>query len=191
MMISAYDPCPCKSGKKFKYCCHTILKEKNSSELIKATHMWPIYKCWSLFEASKCHKVSVFVVRTIPNGNYILGSYLLDLLCLGIKDTFLAINLSKATLSKYEVLDERITKEFISYQDARSLILGSLAFAKKHGFAPHDNWEESKCMIEPNDPYEAKFTFGLNGNSLYIPSVHDVGFEQTPDGKRVIIEYTQ
>lgn len=102
----------------------------------------------------------------------------------------MAINLSKSNLTKYELFDERITKELISYQDARSLILGSLAFAKKHGFAPHDNWEESKCMIEPNDPYEAKFTFGLNGKSLYIPSLHDMGFEQTPNGKKVIIEYT-
>ena len=190
MMISAYDPCPCKSGKKFKYCCQIILKEKNSSELIKVTNKWPVCNCWRLYEASQCHKVTVFVVRTIPNGNYILGSYLLDLLSLGIKDTFLAINLSKSNLTKYELFDERISKELISYQDARSLILGSLAFAKKHGFAPHDNWEDSKCMIEPNDPYEAKFTFGLKGKSFYIPSIHDVGFEQTPNGKKVIIEYT-
>lgn len=189
-MISAYDSCSCKSGKKFKYCCHSILKEKNSSEFIKAVNKWPVYKCWSLTEASKCHKVTIFVVRTLSNGNYILGSYLLDLLSLGIKDTFLAVNLSKSDLTKYELFDERLTEELISYQDARSLILGSLAFAKKHGYAPNDDWEESKCMIEPNDPYEEKFTFGFNGKSLYIPSLHDVGFEQTPNGKKVIIKYT-
>lgn len=190
-MISTYDPCPCKSGKKFKFCCQNIFKKKSSNELIKAAaNKWPVLKCWSLYEASKSYKVTVFVVRTVPNGHYILGSYLLDLLSLGIKDTFLKINLSKSNLTQYELIDERITKELISYQDARSLILGSLAFAKKHGYAPHDDWEESKCMIEPNDPYEAKFTFGLNGQSLYIPSVHDMGFEQTPNGKKVIIEYT-
>ena len=189
-MISVYDPCPCKSGKKIKYCCHNILKEKVYSEILKAVNKWPLYKCWILYEGNKCHKVTVFVVRTIPNGNFILGSYLLDLLSLGIKDTFLAVNLSKSNLTKYESFDEKITEELISYQDARSLILGSLAFAKKHGFAPHDDWEESKCMIESNEPYEAKFTFGFNGESLYIPTVHDMGFEQTPNGKKIIIEYT-
>ena len=175
-MISAYDPCPCKSGKKFKFCCHTILTKKNSGELIKVATNWPVYNCWNCYETGYSYKVTVFVVRAIPNGNYILGCYLLDLLSIGIKDTFMAKNLSKSSLSKYDVDDERITKEFLSYQDARSLILGSLDFGKEHGYSPHEDWEETKCMIEPNDPYEAKFTFGINGKSLYIPTSHDRGF---------------
>jgi hypothetical protein len=189
-MISAYDPCPCKSGKKYKFCCDKIVKEKTLRGLVEFINKWPVYKCWKTYEACKSHKVSVFVVRTIPNGNYILGCYLLDLLCLGVKDTFSAIDISLSDISRYDVADARITKEIISYQDARSLILGSLAFAKKHGYAPHDDWEDSKCIIEFNSPYERKFTFGSNEESLYIPSIHDVGFEQTNNGKKVIIKYT-
>ncbi len=188
-MIPLYDPCSCKSGKKYKFCCYKIFIEKNSSEIIKVTSQWPVYQCWTLCEENKSHKITVFVAKTMPNGNYTVGSYLLDLLCLGLKDAFISVDISKSTLAKYEILNERITKEFISYQDARSLILGAIAFAKKNGYAPHEEWEESKCLIDPHEPYEVKFTFGFNGKAIYVPSINDAGFKETPNGKQVIMEY--
>ena len=33
-------------------------------------------------------------------------------------------------------------------------------FAKTYGFGSHAGWKKSKSIVEPDEPYEEKFTFG-------------------------------
>ncbi len=56
---------------------------------------------------------------------------------------------------------------------ARSLTLGSLAYAMNHRIAPAPDWEFAKYAIEPNRSFEDKFEFGCNGKPLYIDGPYD------------------
>ncbi len=45
----------------------------------------------------------------------------------------------------------------ISYQDARSLILGAIDYAKNLDMKPYAEWNKVKVSIEGDQPYENKF----------------------------------
>jgi len=46
-MNSLYDPCPCESGKKFKFCCFEAMRtnnhahlEKNNTKIARTIFLW-------------------------------------------------------------------------------------------------------------------------------------------------------
>ncbi|WP_153800722.1 hypothetical protein [Foetidibacter luteolus] len=48
----------------------------------------PIYRCYATQDWEATKMASVVVMRRHVNGNVTVGFYLVDLMCLGIKDTF-------------------------------------------------------------------------------------------------------
>lgn len=64
--------------------------------------------------------------------------------------------------------------EAIPYQDARSLILGAIDFAKAIHIAPDLSWQGiPSSFIEAHLTYEKKFSFGQEGKPFYVSGPHD------------------
>ena len=61
----------------------------------------------------------------------------------------------------------------ISYEDARSVILGAIEFASHFGFGPDESWTVSSGVVEPERLFNRKFKFGKDGQPLYIQGPHD------------------
>lgn len=62
----------------------------------------------------------------------------------------------------------------ISYQDARSLILGAIDFANAIEIAPHSSWNGiPSSFIEAHLAYEKKFSFGYEGKPHYVSGPND------------------
>jgi hypothetical protein len=61
----------------------------------------------------------------------------------------------------------------ISYEDARSLILGAIEYAQGIGFKPHADWKSAQFVVEGGRPFEPKFTFGKDGKPLYVQGPDD------------------
>ena len=61
----------------------------------------------------------------------------------------------------------------IDYEDARSIILGGIEYARKLGFSPNQDWKDSKHVVEPDRPFNKKFEFGRDGQPLYIQGPSD------------------
>ena len=59
------------------------------------------------------------------------------------------------------------------YEDARSVILGGIEYARNLDFEPNPDWKDSQYMIEPERPFNPKFKFGLHGKPMYISGPHD------------------
>lgn len=55
----------------------------------------------------------------------------------------------------------------ISYEDARSFILGAVDFAAEHGFKPDSDYALAKKLIEPHRPFEAKYEYGVGGKPFF------------------------
>ena len=55
----------------------------------------PIYKCLVNKDWDEARIAEIIVMRKHANGNVTAGVYLVDLLCLGIKDTFFFFNQAK------------------------------------------------------------------------------------------------
>ena len=170
-----YQACPCGSGKKYKFCCHAKQQSAGHEHpltLLKNAAQYPVCAC-RINESWQWEGLAtLIIVRQLPNSKVIFGSYLIDTLCLGLKNTFFNANV---TYSSIEALLSKSPVEMIAidYEDARSIIFGGIEYAAGLGFEPDSDWEECKHIVEPERPFEPKFEFGKNGQPLYMQGPND------------------
>ncbi len=175
--LQVYSTCPCGSGKQFKFCCHKSYKETGFIEPSPACHMLPVVGCKILKKWQEHGMSHVFVSRKYAEGLYILVGYLVDFWCLGVKDVLMKIEVTPREWEHFEgLLKENKNGPLVdvSYQDARSLILGAIDYAQSIGLPGYPNWAKlTSLFIEGNLPYEKKFTFGKDGVPFYMMGPHD------------------
>lgn len=171
-MSDIYLPCVCGSGKKFKFCCYGIQKKGDGIPASSECCKFPVHECKVLKNWEETGISPVYVSRELTKDSYVFISYLVDFWCLGLKDTILKFGVSKRDLSQaYSRSDDLVT---ISYQDARSLILGAMDFAKTIDIAPHSSWNGIPySFIEAHLAYEKQFSFGQEGRPHYISGPND------------------
>lgn len=171
-MSDIYAPYLCGSGKKFKFCCYGIQKKGGVIPATAECCKFPIHECKVLENWEETGISPVYVSRELTKDSYVFISYLVDFWCLGIKDTILKFGATKTDLAQiYSRSDELVT---ISYQDARSLILGAMDFAKTIDIAPHSSWNGiPSSFIEAHLAYEKKFSFGQEGRPHYVSGPND------------------
>jgi len=88
----SYGYCPCGSGNKYKFCCRKIprsgpLYREALARLLSDPSRLPVVSSW----LTACYKkpmglVMAVVVRSIPEGGFLIVSALVDRLFLGVKD---------------------------------------------------------------------------------------------------------
>lgn len=80
----------------------------------------------------------ILITRKHSNNNVTIGLYLVDLMCLGVKDTFYRFNISRLELD--EIKDTVFTDDLpmveISYALAHNIIWAAVDFAEEYGFKP-------------------------------------------------------
>ena len=173
-MIDPYDPCPCGSGKKTKFCCSLLLKKMKSSteELTQVPKRFPLHQCLIRSNWQEDGLAVILVTRQLPNLNFICGSYCVDTFCLGLKDTFLKFDIDSETL---EQIKDHASCDWTTcdYETARGIILGGIDYAAKFGFFPNPDWKLSKHLIEPEGSFQLSSEFGKDGQPFYIQGPHD------------------
>lgn len=173
-MADVYAPCLCGSGKKFKFCCYGIQKKRGVIPATAECSKFPIHECKVLENWEKTGISPVYVSRELTKDSYVFISYLVDFWCLGLKDTIIKFGITKRDLSQIYNRGDDHDFETISYQDARSLILGAIDFAKNIDIAPHSSWNGiPSSFIEAYLAYEKKFSFGYEGKPHYISGPSD------------------
>ena len=110
----------------------------------------PIYKCivnegW---ESSKM--VHAVIMRRHVTGNITMGYYLIDLMCLGIKDTFYEFNVSKS------YADERFNSAGfnlieVDYATFHNIIYAGHDFAMDYKIIPHKDFALTKFILEEDN----------------------------------------
>jgi hypothetical protein len=117
----------------------------------------------------------IFVTRWERN-TLIVGSYLVDYWCLGVKNCF---GPRKMDQHKYDQLVRQSYASFtqdsreITLEQAQSIIWGAVDYATGLGFSPHADFEAAKAhldqRIEPLQPIQ----FGREGKPCYVSGPHD------------------
>ena len=170
-IITPYDPCLCGSGKKLKFCCSGIGRESDLKELAHSLGKLPIHSCYIGENWKNVGITYIFIAKTLPSRKLVIGMYLVDIWCLGVKDAELRMNMDESYF--HSVVTRGRTKP-IEYEDARSIIFGGLAYAHNLDFAPHPDWHRAKALVEPDRSFEAKYTFGRDGSPFYCAGPYDV-----------------
>ena len=170
-----YQPCPCGSGRKYKFCCYAKGQQASNEHplaLIKKAAHYPVSQCAVNAGWQQQGMANIFVFRQLPNAKIMFGAYLVDLMLLGVKNTFFNVNLpAEAVQSTLNRADMPFGP--IDYEDARSVIFGGIEFARQHGFEPHHDWQHSRHIVEPDRPFQPRFSFGLDGEPTYMQGPND------------------
>lgn len=137
----------------------------------------PIGKCFINENWKEAGNSTVIVSRNHSNGNFTYGLFLVDLFCLGVKESLYYFN----EYSKFnEMIDDIKQNEDlveIDYPLAHNIIYGGVEYAASLGFKPHKSFDVSQYLLEEDDDRVEliDIEFGYNGQ----PAVF-VGKEKHP-----------
>jgi hypothetical protein len=144
--------------------------------LVKRAKECPIYECLISDDWENNGLVRILLSRRQPNSNLIIGVYLVDVYCLGLKNTFCNANIA---VEDYQALKEKMFQA-ASLIDchpglANRIIYGAIEYARKLGFEPQKDFSMSHFILDaPSDAdLSFKIEFGKDGKPLYVAGPDD------------------
>jgi hypothetical protein len=171
-MQEAYKPCECGSGKKFRFCCGAKSLRIDPVDLIKESAQFPLYECLEREDWEPDGLACFYISRQLTSSRFTSAIYLVDTFCLGLKNTMVFANINAKRAAEMKT-NSRFAWTACDYEDARSWILGGIAYAESLGFEPNVDWKDSQYLIEADKPFDDKFTFGKNGKPLFMNGPDD------------------
>lgn len=142
----------------------------------EAARKVPIDKCYATTDWPTSGMAQVVVTRKKKSGRYVVGVYLLDTFCLGLKNTLYIANAQEFEL---EELLEGINNrgQLVEECDptfAQNLVYGAIEYAEDLGFAPEKDFAVSEFILDPVEDIEfIDIEFGQNGKPYYIAGPYD------------------
>ena len=143
----------------------------------KKARSLPVYECRINEAWEDTQLVQLTVARSHINGNITACFYLIDLMCLGVKDTDYMFN---APIHAYREHMEKISNRMptidIAYELAHNIVFAGLEFADDYGFKPHKDFTSvTQYMLEEDtDDIELiDIECGVNGEPTYVRGPFD------------------
>ena len=107
----------------------------------------PIYKCFINRDWQSSKMANVIVMRRHVNGNVTVGIYLIDLLCLGVKDAHFLFNEPED-----KVLDLfKNSLQEVDYNLAHNIVYAGHDFAMEYDIQPHPDFKTVRYILEEDD----------------------------------------
>lgn len=106
-----------------------------------------IDKCYVNIGWEEARLADVVVTRRHTNGHLTAGVFLVDLLCLGIKDTFFFFNEYEEVLYEKLPVNSGMFQE-IDYSLAHNIIYAGHDFAMDYDIHPHKEFQATKYILE-------------------------------------------
>ena len=144
---------------------------------IRLARHYPFHEC--LINPSWKEKglATVVVSRRQPDGNLLFGLYLVDILCLGLKNTFCNADFSLQRYSTDLVQGMYRDEDPIecSRDMAHQIIYGAIDFARGFGFKANRDFDLSQYVLDEPDTLEdiPDIEFGRDGKPLFVAGPDD------------------
>lgn len=150
----------------------------------------------------------VIVTRKHTGGKISMAVYLVDIWCVGVKNSFYRLRLMDSEFENF-IYTYKIGLRECSYDEAHNWIYGAIAFAEEAGIKPDKSFNITQYMLEEDDDSIPliEYEYGKNGkhtlvihtrleasrylslleknlgkgNYDFILNVHDVDFEDDAD----------
>ena len=121
--------------------------------------------------------VQILLARQQPDGDICFGSYLVDMYCLGLKNTYANAGFSRTRYENeiHNKLFPEAETEACPVELAHQMIYASIEYAAQFGFTPEKDFALSQYLLAPRGELEEPYhlTFGKNGKPFYIAGPHD------------------
>lgn len=94
----------------------------------------------------------VLIIRKHSNGNFTFAGYWVDLLCLGVRDTFYEFNVSPEDLKGYlDANREEIEMNEVDYALVHNIILAGHEFAGEYHIPQHPDFDKTTQFVLEED----------------------------------------
>jgi hypothetical protein len=139
----------------------------------------PIYECWEskqLFKQDSDVGIgSVIITRRSGNGDILTGVFLIDVYCLGIKNSFVRLLSEEKYREMLEHMGGQEGLKFIHPSCAKKLIEQAGKYAGELGFSPDKDYRQAKKIFGDIDSAACprSFTLGKDGKPLYVAGPYD------------------
>ena len=144
--------------------------------LIKNAKSYPLHECLIDKEWQDRGLAQILLSRRQPNNKLIFGVYLVDIYCLGLKNTFCNANIS---LEEYQKLKLATFEETVlvpcSQGKVCKIIFGAIEYSRRLGFKPQKDFDLSQYVLEElqNNDCDLTLEFGKDGKPFYIAGPDD------------------
>jgi hypothetical protein len=129
---------------------------------------------------------NLFIARRAPDGSLVVGCFLLDVFCLGVKNALWQLTTDGA----YQESLERASQSGGNMKPVKQeyfakLIFDGVQYAESIGLAPHADYRNVKVLLGGIDTSlcDTEFEFGKDGRPLFISGPND-----TPAQERLIMQ---
>jgi len=159
----------------------TIQQESHLRYLSK----WPIVAAYAPLHPNDDLTLQyVLIVRQRPDGQYTVGSLLIDTLCLGVKDCFIKIIPSYQFVNMLEKIEEAMPMDVVPPSYVATFVHKAVEYAKNLGLNPRGDYQVLREFLDgvPLDE-SLTFTFGKDGKPIYIQGPQD-----SPEFSRKVID---
>jgi hypothetical protein len=149
------------------------------ASIVRRSREFPVLECLisKSWQKDDPGLVQVLLARKQPDGNICFGTYLVDKLCLGLKNTFANAGFSR-TRYENEVrapMSRRTVMVECPLELAHQMIYASIDYAAQFGFMPQRDFALSQYVLVPRGELEEPYqlTFGRDGKPFYMAGPHD------------------
>jgi hypothetical protein len=142
---------------------------------IEHAREYPLMGCWIMEGWKEGGLTPVVVARKQDEDKVIFGVFLVDYYCLGVKN---AICNGDFSLNRFSRELPGLLMEMPVPCDpglAHALIYGSIDYARKYGFEPHQDYKLASMVLDPpgTHAYEGELEFGHEGKPLFVSGPKD------------------
>lgn len=146
--------------------------------VIRRARDFPLVECWisADWQNETPGLVEIVVTREQSDGMLCFGMYLVDKLCLGLKNTFARANFTPAHYQhEIQTIFRDRTPKACPPELAYQMIYDAIDYAAQFGFEPQKDFELTQLMLAPRGEFNAshKFKFGKDGKPFFISGPHD------------------
>lgn len=144
----------------------------------------PVHNCYIRKDIFTGGIGSVIISREMPNNYLGCGIFLLDVWCLGVKNTYFTVLSEKEYADRLDEIGAGEELETIHPSCARKIIEQCVDYSMELGFKPQKDYKISSQIFMNIDPSVCpnKYIFGKDGKPFYISGPN----ESESDSRRII-----
>ena len=137
----------------------------------KKARTLPLFECLVNDDWKEQGVAHIVVARSHTNGNITMCMYLVDLYCLGIKNTQYLFNILKTEYQEKKESIDSLVFEQIPYELAHNIVFAGLEYAEEFGFKPHKDFTSITQFMLEEDTEEIELIeveCGKDGKPFYV-----------------------
>jgi hypothetical protein len=143
-------------------------------EIAKAA-LFPVHETLVPAELFERGIGNLFFSRSAPDGRIIMGGFLLDVYCLGVKNAFAAIVARDEYTRRLSRWSPQESLQPMQPACFRKLVEGGVAYARDLGFNPQDDYAAASQIFGDLDSTACptRFEYGREGKPFYVSGPHE------------------